>query len=207
MNRQAVLVIGLGISGTAAVAFLIEKGLRVLGYDDRSMEMPFDIEAFSLDQSLEDIAYVVLSPGVSPSHPLCIRIMQRGIPLIGEMELAARHISVPCIGITGTNGKTTGAELISHVLRSKGYSLQTVGNIGKPLTTVLSEKLDLCVVELSSYQIDTLQTPFLTQAIICNITPDHLDRYPTLTDYAHSKMSIAQYVTKRGKCYIDAETR
>lgn len=187
---QNVLVIGLGVSGEAAVDYLRSQGFTVSTFDDKQENK---------EVSLDRIDWIVTSPGIPPTHFLCQEAAKRKIPVVGETELALREICCPVIGITGTNGKTTVTELVAHVLNSTGRKARSVGNHGYPLTRWLLEHKDedeILVAELSSYQLDMMTTPCLDAAVVLNITPDHLDRYGNMLSYAKSKLHIASCLKK-----------
>lgn len=195
--KKKVLVIGLGMSGKSAARFLCAKGAQVIGVDrnpEKVGSLP-EVTVLNDDASLDfsDISLVVLSPGVSPTHPLCNLARERGIEVIGEIELGARSIHQPCIGITGTNGKTTVTLLVEHVLNRSGIPAVALGNVGVPFTEEIlkpENQKKILVLELSSFQLETLNTPLLDAAAILNITLDHLDRYPSMKEYAEAKLRI-----------------
>jgi UDP-N-acetylmuramoylalanine--D-glutamate ligase len=135
---------------------------------------------------------VVASPGVPLSLPLFAEARARKIELVGEVELASRFIEEPIVGITGTNGKSTTTALCGHLLSTAGLRVFTGGNLGTALSErVLSgEKLDATVCELSSYQLEAIVSLRCAAATVLNVTPDHLDRYPSLEVYAAAKQRI-----------------
>lgn len=223
-GKQA-LVIGLGISGKSAASFLLDRGAFVVGCDRNEALPSSDPEVSALCQrgltftsegrmkSAQGFDCVVLSPGVPPSHPCCATARELGIEVIGEIELACREISQKCVGVTGTNGKTTVTLLVEHVLKESGRNAKALGNVGTPLTSAISHsgmcKEEMLVIELSSFQLDTLESVFLDAAVLLNITPDHLDRYGTMEAYAASKIAIGGRIKPGGaffveeKCYRD----
>ena len=199
-----ILVIGLGVSGEAVVKFLLAKGERVVAVDKNPLkkELGINILPDSADFPLEDIDLVVISPGVSLSHPLVQKAKEKNIEVIGEIELAFRHLQRPAIGITGTNGKTTVTSLVAHALNHSGRKAEALGNIGTPLIAAIDGE-GIAVIELSSYQLETVLTPKLSSACILNITPDHLDRYPSLEAYAEAKFLIQKAVIPGGQLVIE----
>jgi len=178
---KTVVVLGCGLSGRAAAKFLKARGAEVIAFDDsdpkRSCDGPFDL--------------LVPSPGVPPSHPLYQKALSLNIPILGEAELALREIRQPVIGITGTNGKTTVTEMTAHILNRCGIKAAALGNNGSPLSEwALYQDESIIVAELSSYQLETMQTRSLDRAVILNISPDHLDRYGTMEAYTAAKFRI-----------------
>lgn len=216
-NKQ-VLVIGLGLSGCASARFLLRRGAKVIGYDQKTA---LDPEAEALCKqgmvfvcdlekiSLKDIDFAILSPGISLTHSLCVALQNEGVEIVGEVEFACRFLKHKAIGITGTNGKTTVTLLVTHVLNSAGIKAKAVGNVGVPITTALMEsgETDVFVLELSSYQLETLHTPILDCAAVLNITPDHLDRHGDMLSYARAKMRIASIMKPEGKLYVNMVTK
>jgi UDP-N-acetylmuramoylalanine--D-glutamate ligase len=221
LNGKKVLVIGLGISGRAAVRFLLSRNAIVTAVDGNADVVKNNAEVAALRdsgalillqddlKSSETFDLVVVSPGVPPSHPLCVQANKKQITIIGEVELALREITIPCIGITGTNGKTTVTLLTTHILNSCGKKALALGNIGTPIAdaveTLVQGKYDIAVVELSSFQLDTLHHRCLDVGVLLNITPDHLDRYETMEAYARSKANISSAIKSNGALIIDEE--
>ncbi len=206
---QKILVLGLGKSGLSMANLLQKKGAVVLGYDDHPINFRTNFPVATQSEALDIHLFngLALSPGVALSHPLVEKARQKGIPIFGEVEIGARLIRNYCIAVTGTNGKSTVTSLIAHLLNTAGIRARAVGNIGIPLTSVVEniDPQEILVVELSSYQIDSLQTPFIDQALILNITPDHLDRYSSMQAYAHSKLRIQQLIKPQGLMWISKE--
>ncbi len=200
------LILGLGLSGRSAAELLLGKGEEVLGFDDNLDTLKGSLEPLvakglkliaspsMLPAMLPGFTELVVSPGVKPSHPIYSRAIEEGCSVIGEVELAARYCTgrIRAVGITGTNGKTTTTYLLTHVLNASGFVARAVGNCGVPLTSQLMDMPDgsIAVVELSSFQLERLETPFLEAAALLNITPDHLDRYPSVEAYARAKARI-----------------
>jgi UDP-N-acetylmuramoylalanine--D-glutamate ligase len=188
------LVIGAGVSGRAAVHYLLFKGKSVIVVDRDPLKLSQIPPSPRLSWMLEadfnrfdEVEEVVLSSGVRPHHPLA-----QCFPVLGEAELVLRDCSQRCIGITGTNGKTTVTLMIEHVLNKAGMKACAVGNIGRPLTDYFlsPEEDEILVIELSSYQLETLSAPVFDAAVILNITPDHLDQYASMEDYAAAKLRL-----------------
>jgi UDP-N-acetylmuramoylalanine--D-glutamate ligase len=191
LSGRHALVVGLGKSGDAAARLLRSRGAQVIGADDK--DLPFEGELRRVvPESLRGIDLLVVSPGVPLALPIFVEARSRGIEMIGEVELASRFIEEPILGITGTNGKSTTTALCGHLLATAGRRVFTGGNLGNALTNrVLSGgKLDATVCELSSYQLESIVLLRCAAATVLNVTPDHLDRYPSLEVYAKAKERI-----------------
>jgi UDP-N-acetylmuramoylalanine--D-glutamate ligase len=213
---QKALILGLGASGKASARFLIEKGYEVIGVDSKEEVIKSDPDVQSLKAmgavfvcdsepvDFSGISFVVPSPGVPSSHPFFQEAIKRKIPVIGEAELAFQHMKQRAVAITGTNGKTTVTLLIEHILQSSGRKARALGNIGIPLTSYFlkPDPEEIVVAELSSYQLETMQTPVFDAAVLLNITPDHLDRYPSMLDYAHAKARLQHCVKPGASFYV-----
>lgn len=215
LNKR-VLVIGLGISGKSAALFLKKQGAHVIGVD-RDYEslrntsvleqlQAMDIECFSENCLLDIKSFnlVVVSPGVPQTHSLYQAALKAGIEVIGEIELAFRSLNKTVLGVTGTNGKTTVTLLVEHVLNHWGKKAKALGNVGVPLTEALCEDgYEIAVVELSSFQLETLRSPIIDRGVILNITPDHLDRYPSFEEYAKAKIRMQSLLKEDGELYVE----
>lgn len=223
LKNKKVLVIGLGLSGRSAAHFLLNRGAEVWGVD-RNQEMllkhsdilalkqkglvaKHETEIFPINQ----FDFVVVSPGVPPTNPYYETALQEGIEVIGEIELACRFINQPFLAVTGTNGKTTTTLLIAHVLNESGLLARALGNVGVPLISELDAsdfglEGQILVVELSSFQLETLNRKIVDAGVILNITPDHLDRYPDMEAYAAAKIRLKDCLKPSGKLYTFKET-
>jgi UDP-N-acetylmuramoylalanine--D-glutamate ligase len=204
LNGKRVLVVGLAKSGAAMARFLKKKG-AVVTVTDRAeekdlKELADEMESLGIKKelgshSLETFTnqdLIVLSPGVPHTLPQIKTAEEYGVPVIGEIELASCFIKEPIVAITGTNGKTTTTTLVSLMLEAAGMKVFTGGNIGDPLTGYVDGEMasDVVVVEVSSFQLDTIKTFRPKVAVLLNITDDHLDRYPDFNAYARSKGRI-----------------
>ena len=191
ISRRNALVVGLGKSGDAAAHLLRSRGAQVVGADDK--DLPFEGELRRVvPESLRGIDLVVVSPGVPLALPIFAEARSRGVEVIGEVELASRFIEEPILGVTGTNGKSTTTALCGHLLATAGLQVFTGGNLGDALSNRVLWKgtLDATVCELSSYQLESIVSLRCAAATVLNVTPDHLDRYPSLDEYAKAKERI-----------------
>jgi UDP-N-acetylmuramoylalanine--D-glutamate ligase len=205
INFKKALVVGLGYrTGLSAANFLSSRGVDVSVSDSKSETELRDIieklnpgvAVFAGDQSPEilDSGFdaLVLSPGVPVAIPLVQAAIKKGIPVISEIELAYRNMKGRIIAITGTDGKSTTTELTGHIFKELGFNTFVGGNIGIPLIS-LAEKTDensVTVVELSSFQLETIDTFKPHVSAILNVTPDHLDRYGSIASYFEAKKRI-----------------
>lgn len=197
MNRT--LVIGAARSGVAAANFLAGRGESVVLADrSASPALPFELDArveraFGREDNglLEGTREIVVSPGVPRDIPLLLEAGSRAIPVIGEIELASRHLRGTVVGITGSNGKSTTTALLGEILRVAGRDPVVAGNIGDPLIASIDpERQRTYVLELSSFQLESVEHFRANVALLLNITPDHMDRYPTFDSYAAAKYRI-----------------
>jgi UDP-N-acetylmuramoylalanine--D-glutamate ligase len=181
-------------SGVAAIRLLRQKGAIVRAVDEKLMGE--EIESVMVEPQLEaafhDAELVVLSPGVPADLDLLAPVRARGVPVIGELELAAPYLEGRNIGITGTNGKTTTTALTGHILRESGIACQVGGNIGAaPAGMVETSRPDQWnVLELSSFQLETIETFRAPIAACLNVTQNHLDRHHTFENYIDAKARL-----------------
>jgi UDP-N-acetylmuramoylalanine--D-glutamate ligase len=191
LSGRHALVVGLGKSGAAAARLLRSRGAQVIAADDDDVEFEGELRRV-VPESLRGIDLVVLSPGVPPGLPIFAEARARKLEVIGEVELASRFIEEPVLGVTGTNGKSTTTALCGHLLSTAGMRVFTGGNLGNALSNRVlgGERLDATVCELSSYQLESIVSLRCASATVLNVTPDHLDRYPSLDAYAAAKQRI-----------------
>lgn len=206
---KRVLIIGLGVSGRSAAVFLLARHAFVSAIDCNhssidGAQMITGLRYIPSESeiSMDDFDCIVVSPGIPPSNYYYRKAIAAGIEVIGEVELACREMTQKCIGVTGTNGKTTVTLMITHILNNAGIKAQALGNIGIPLSSE-QPKCDVCVIELSSFQLETLKHPFLDMAVLLNITPDHLDRYPSMKAYAETKTLIEKCLKPGGALFVE----
>ncbi len=188
VEGKVVLVAGMGKSGVGAAELLRRHGADVRTTDSKPGEgiLPHTVETFTA------VDLIVLSPGVPPDIPEVLAARSRGIPVIGEVELASYWLRGPVIGITGSNGKTTTTAMTGHLLREAGVPCQVGGNIGTAPTAMIDDSRDhqWNVLELSSFQLETVDEFSAKIAAGLNLTPDHLDRHHTLDAYANAKARL-----------------
>lgn len=220
VKGRKTLVLGAGRSGVASARFLAERGAVVALYDRKEIELWTDA-AKGLKGShgvglvsgelpswlLDQIDLVVISPGV-PTNTIPARYVDRKEgEVIGEVELAYRFMKGRIVGITGSNGKTTTTTLIGELLKDSGIRTQVGGNIGTPLLSLAESSDDdtWTVVELSSFQLETIRDFHPNVAICLNVTPNHLDRYESFMDYAAAKHRIFMNQTAADVAILNAD--
>jgi UDP-N-acetylmuramoylalanine--D-glutamate ligase len=204
LKNKRVLVVGLGKSGVASALFLKDRGARVTVSDTKTSDQLRDEIPVLLDHGIavetgghgertfrgQDL--IVVSPGVPVDAPPLVQARSLGEPVIGEIELAAQNLSGPIVAITGSNGKTTTTTLTGEILAAGGLPVAVGGNIGTPAISLVAEsgQNTVIVLEVSSFQLETIQTFRAKVAVILNITPDHLDRHRTFPTYVDAKARI-----------------
>lgn len=195
------VVVGAGKSGTAAASLLraFKANVRVLD-DKAEAGAPITAEA------LRDAELVVLSPGVPRARAELKEAIERGV-VVGEIELASWFVKAPLVGITGTNGKSTTTALTAHVFAQAGLKTFAGGNLGRPLAelAVSGEAVDVAVVELSSYQLESIVDARFAVSCWLNLTPDHADRYPDLETYGLAKRRIIERRAVNGIAVLNAK--
>ncbi|HEV8589441.1 MAG TPA: UDP-N-acetylmuramoyl-L-alanine--D-glutamate ligase [Pyrinomonadaceae bacterium] len=216
---KKVLVVGAARSGTASARFLAQRGATV-ALNDRKPLDEWSPDALDLKNEgvglvegdppswlLDQIDLLIVSPGV-PTNAIPIRYAaRRGVEVIGEIELASRFLRGRIVAITGTNGKTTTTTLIGQMLKDGGLNVQVGGNIGTPLITMIESSRDdgWSVVEVSSFQLETIVDFHPTVAAVLNVTPNHMDRYESLMDYAAAKHRIFMNQTAGDVAILNAD--
>ncbi len=204
LRGRKVLVVGLAKTGLATVKFLKERGAIVSTSEVKSEEEMKEVaqelgkESISTEWGGHTLRQfigqdlIVLSPGVDPTLELLQKALNKGVRVMSEMELAYRFIRVPIIAITGTNGKTTTTLLIGEMLKEEGKKVGVGGNVGEPLILFAGEETpwEILVVEVSSFQLEGIDTFRPRCSVFLNITEDHLDRYPSYEEYVEAKLRI-----------------
>ncbi|MCP4202144.1 MAG: UDP-N-acetylmuramoyl-L-alanine--D-glutamate ligase [bacterium] len=202
---QRVLVYGLGASGAAAAEFLRDRGIGVVGVDRRYAE-DLELGALAAGAAGADVELVlgeepsrlppaidavVVSPGIPLDRPILKQARKRAIPVLAEVELAFPHLDGRVVGITGSNGKSTTTAMTGALLEASGIAAEVCGNIGVPLVSVVDGAPDrVFVVELSSFQLETVSRFRPKAAALLNVSPDHLDRHGTLESYLAVKANL-----------------
>jgi UDP-N-acetylmuramoylalanine--D-glutamate ligase len=195
------LVVGLARSGEAAALALARRDVAVVGADRdpgldagrlRAAGVEVRLGADADVPLLEGVEVLVKSPGVGSDTPLVEEARRRRVPVWSEIELGARLVAQPTVGVTGTNGKTTTTELVGAMLRAAGGPVAVCGNVGRPLCALDGELAgdETVVCELSSFQLEDVDTLHCRVAVLLNLTPDHLDRHGDLSAYRQAKLRI-----------------
>lgn len=199
---QRFLVAGLGASGVSAVRYLLSEGAEVLVWDaTRSPPKLAEIsDKISLKNNycgqnitsipLQSLTAGVLSPGISLTSELAVALQQAGVSIIGDIELFARAVNAPVIGITGSNGKSTVTTLVGEMAKAAGLRVGVGGNLGTPALDLLQPDAQLYVLELSSFQLETTTSLRCKAATLLNLSQDHLDRHLTMQNYGQIKARI-----------------
>jgi UDP-N-acetylmuramoylalanine--D-glutamate ligase len=218
-ENQKIAVLGAGLSGTAAALLLKTEGAQVTVLDSAEeknlLKSTIDnlraqgvrvICGTAANEDSTIYQLVVLSPGIDPAAPLARNFSSRKIEMIGELELGWRSCELPVIAVTGTNGKTTTTELLAQTLDACGQRTIACGNIGKPLSEVAREKnsFDVLTVEVSSFQLEAIQTFRPSISLWLNFAPDHLDRYRSVADYRAAKLRIFENQTEDDVAIVNA---
>ncbi len=204
LNGKRVLVVGLGKSGVASALFMKAHGARVTVSDTKSgddlrNEIPVLLDHGITvetgghgDRTFRGQDLIVVSPGVPVDAPKLVQARALGEPVIGEIELAAQFLPGPIVAITGSNGKTTTTTLTGEIMTAAGFPARVGGNIGTPAISLAERATPetVIVLEISSFQLETIQTFRPKVAVVLNVTPDHLDRHRTFEIYTDAKARI-----------------
>lgn len=218
IRGKKVLVFGCGISGEAASCLLASQGAEVILYDGNEKlnakeirkRVPAGVKivlgAFPEEQ-IKELALTVMSPGVPTDLPVVDRIRENNIPVWGEIELAYKYAKGDVLAITGTNGKTTTTTLLGEIMKNYKESVFVVGNIGNPYTSIAGETGEdsVIVAEMSSFQLETVESFRPRVSAILNITPDHLNRHHTMEAYIAAKERITENQTEEDYCILNYE--
>lgn len=220
MMNKKVLVVGTGMSGIGAAKLLEQNGAVPILYDSNEKIEPDNIYKQLGDNTkakiitgvfktayMEDIKLAVLSPGVPTDLDFVIQMKENGITIWGEIELAYQFSKGRTLAITGTNGKTTTTSLVGQIMQEYYDSVFVVGNIGNPYTTAapLMKEDTVAVAEISSFQLETIESFHPQVSAILNITPDHLNRHHTMENYIAAKEAVTKNQTKDDYCILNYE--
>ncbi len=196
------LIIGLGQTGLSCVRFLVKQGYTVAVMDTREKppglvtlqaEHPeVIVHVGGLDKNwLQQADVIVISPGVDPRLPEIVAATEVGVELVGDIELFARHANAPVVAITGSNGKSTVTTLLSEMVEQAGLTMRVGGNLGTPALDLICEPApNFYILELSSFQLETVTSLNAFVSTVLNVSPDHLDRYNSIQDYQTIKSRI-----------------
>jgi UDP-N-acetylmuramoylalanine--D-glutamate ligase len=219
LRGKKVLVVGLARTGIATARFCLEHGATVTAIDSRSeSELGAEVQQLRAegvilqfgaesDASLLKQDLVIPSPGVPADAPLLKAAQEKHLTVWSEIELADRFLEGRLVGITGSNGKTTTTSLVHHILRTAGFSTLVAGNIGTPMISrvALTSADTITVAELSSFQLELIETFHPDIAVLLNLTPDHLDRHKTMEAYAAAKARIFEKQTESDFAVLNAD--
>jgi len=193
------LIVGLGASGTSAARFVHTHGGSLRIVDSRARPPGIDAVANlgaeiiteSLDARwLDGVQRVILSPGLSIDLPICAAARERGIAIVNDIEIFARFCTAPVLAVTGSNGKSTVVSLVARMLETAGVRALAGGNLGPPALDLLELPADVCVLEISSFQMEAADSLAPLAAAVLNVSADHLDRHPDLRTYAALKEKL-----------------
>jgi UDP-N-acetylmuramoylalanine--D-glutamate ligase len=214
VKDKKVTVVGLARTGVAAANLLIRRGAQVTVTD---IKPETELDASRIKGSFKGVwgrheerdfleaDFILLSPGVSRSISPVQKALQKGVPVLSDVELAYRLNSTPIIGVTGTNGKTTTTALIGHLLQEAGWDVFVGGNIGRAVADEVDKKRKYWILELSSFQLESVDEFRPRIGVILNLSPDHLDRYPTYKAYIAAKKRLLARQTAEDFAVLNAE--
>jgi len=202
IDKPSTLIVGLGKTGFSCVKRLVSEGVSVAVTDSRkhppyweALKEQYPDVAVFLD-GLSDDAFkmaqeIVISPGVSQALPEIQQAANRGLPILGDVELFARRCQAPVVAITGSNGKSTVTTIVNEMITAAGYKVSVGANYGTPALDLLEEEIpDYYLLELSSFQLETTTSLLPVVSVLLNLSPDHLDRYDSIEDYYLAKRRI-----------------
>ena len=218
LENKHIVVVGMGRTGFAVSRFCARRGARVTVSDRAaavdSRDQIEELKALGVslelgghrEETFRSAQLIVMSPGVPETIAPVRAAAEAGVPVTGEIELAAGFIDTPIVAVTGTNGKTTCCELLADMLNRSGLEVFLGGNIGNPLINYPDQdrKADVLVVEISSFQLDTISRFRPRVGVLLNISPDHLDRYPDFETYAASKMRLFENQRRTDTAVLNA---
>ena len=207
LRDKSVLVLGLGETGLSLARWLVAQGARVRAADSRDLPPTFAVLRVELpqveihcgafrDETFNDIDLIAISPGIPLSTPCVARAIERGIPIVGDIELLAQQLTTKVVAITGANGKTTVTSMVGAMCRAAGLDTEVAGNISPAVLDVLRKRNgqhpEIWVLELSSFQLETTSSLNADVSTVLNVSEDHLDRYADMDAYAAAKARLFQ---------------
>lgn len=205
LSGKTILVLGLGTTGIAVCEFLLKRNVHVIAVDDLPLSLlnpktdrlqQQGVKVFSQSEEFslpwDKISLLILSPGIPLGHLLVLEAKRRKISVTGELEFASQFSSSRVIAITGTNGKSTTTELVGALFKNAGFNIALGGNLGTPWLTLIDENPnpDWTILEVSSYQLETVETFHPNISMILNITDDHFERHKNMAGYIAAKALI-----------------
>ncbi|MCD6319704.1 MAG: UDP-N-acetylmuramoyl-L-alanine--D-glutamate ligase [Candidatus Desulfofervidaceae bacterium] len=220
IKNKHFVVVGLGKTGASLTRFLLERGGRVTISDSASLErikpqletlkgFDFQLETGGhREETFLKADYIIVSPGVPLNLPIFQSVRNRGIPILGELDLVGPFLSAPIIAITGTNGKTTTTNLIGKILAAHGKKVWVGGNIGTPLAEATDDpSLDYIVAEISSFQLEPENSFHPWIGICLNVSVDHLDRHADFNTYLQTKLKLYWHQTTTDWCILEGDNQ
>ncbi len=202
ISQQSIVIVGLGQTGLSCLRFLAQKDYMIAIMDSREQPPALSIvqqeypdiliKTGGFDASwLQQANMIVLSPGVDPRDAAIEAAKQNGVEIVGDVELFARYANAPIIAITGSNGKSTVTTLLGEMAQQAGKNIKVGGNLGTPTLDLITEPApDFYIVELSSFQLETVRSLNAFASVVLNVSPDHMDRYDSEQDYQNAKARI-----------------
>lgn len=200
-KSEYILVVGLGMTGLSVVQYLSQNNNNIVVVDSR--QSPPGLE--QLQQQYPDVSIylgefdeavflgasqIVVSPGVSLKETVLRHAIQQGVEIVGDVELFAEQVNAPVIAVTGSNGKSTVVSLLGEMAKTAGVNAMVGGNIGVPALQLINDNAELYILELSSFQLETLKSLKPVAAAVLNVSPDHMDRYDSYEEYVEAKQNI-----------------
>jgi len=200
-NSEYILIVGLGVTGLSVVRFLKQQDKNIVVVDSRNsppglkeLQTEFsDVDVFlgEFDEAIfMGAQQIIVSPGVTLKEPVIQHAIAQGVNVIGDIELFAQQVNAPVIAVTGSNGKSTVISLLGEMAKTAGINAVVGGNIGVPALQIINPNAELYILELSSFQLESLYSLKPVAACVLNVSPDHMDRYENLEEYMQAKKNV-----------------
>lgn len=200
-KSEYILVVGLGVTGLSVVRYLYKQNKNIVVVDSRQeppglkqLESEFPDVTIYLGEFDEAIfmgaQQIIVSPGISLKESVIKHAIDQGVSVVGDIELFALQVTAPVIAVTGSNGKSTVISLLGEMAKTSGINAVVGGNIGVPVLDLINSNADLYILELSSFQLESLQNLKPVAATVLNVSPDHMDRYENYEEYIEAKKNI-----------------